>query len=41
MGSHERVESYLLAIDWGIDVIQTDYPLRVVCAVELRAAPKP
>jgi glycerophosphoryl diester phosphodiesterase len=37
MWKHERIEDYQEAIDWGIDVIQTDYPLRVMRAVELRA----
>ena len=36
MGEHERVEDYQQAMDWGIDVIQTDYPLRVMRAIELR-----
>lgn len=35
LGSHERVEDYLQAIRWGIDVIQTDHPLRVMRAIEL------
>ena len=35
LGSHERVEDYLRAIRWGIDVIQTDHPLRVMRAMEL------
>jgi glycerophosphoryl diester phosphodiesterase len=38
MGAHERIEDYLKAMDWGIDVIQTDHPLRVLRAVELRTA---
>jgi glycerophosphoryl diester phosphodiesterase len=37
LGAHERVEDYSQAIDWGIDVIQTDHPLRLMRAVELRA----
>ncbi|MCC6820297.1 MAG: glycerophosphodiester phosphodiesterase family protein [Verrucomicrobia subdivision 3 bacterium] len=37
MGDHERVEDYLQAIDWGIDVISTDHPLRVLRAIELWA----
>ena len=37
MGEHERVEEYLRAIEWGIDVIQTDCPLRVIRAVEIRS----
>jgi glycerophosphoryl diester phosphodiesterase len=35
LGEHEKVEDYRQAIDWGIDVIQTDYPLRVLRAIEL------
>lgn len=38
LGSHERVEDYLRAIEWGIDVIQTDHPMRVLRAMELRGA---
>jgi len=38
LGKHERVEDYLQAIDWGIDLIQTDHPLRVLRAIELRTA---
>jgi len=37
LGVHETVEHYRQAIDWGIDVIQTDYPLRVLRAIELTA----
>ena len=37
IGEHERVEEYLRAMEWGIDVIQTDYPLRVFRAVEIRS----
>ena len=37
LGRHERVEDYLQAMDWGIDLIQTDHPLRVVRAIELWA----
>ena len=37
LGNHERIEDYLQAMDWGIDLIQTDYPLRVMRAIELRA----
>ncbi len=36
LGRHERVEAYLEAMDWGIDVIQTDHPLRLLRAMELR-----
>ncbi len=39
LGRHERVEDYLEAIDWGIDVIQTDHPLRLLRALELREGP--
>jgi glycerophosphoryl diester phosphodiesterase len=35
LGDHESVEEYRKAIGWGIDVIQTDYPLRVMRAMEL------
>src|SRR5882672_5377020 len=38
MGRHEVIEDYLKAMDWGIDLIQTDHPLRVMRAIELRAA---
>lgn len=34
IGDHEREEDYLQAIDWGIDVIQTDHPLRLWEAIE-------
>jgi glycerophosphoryl diester phosphodiesterase len=37
MGDHERVEDYLQAIEWGIDVISTDHPLRLLRAIELWA----
>jgi len=33
------VEDYLRAIDWKIDQIQTDQPLRLMRAMELRASP--
>lgn len=36
LGAHERIEDYLQAMDWGIDLIQTDYPLRLMRAIELR-----
>jgi glycerophosphoryl diester phosphodiesterase len=32
---HEKVEEYLKAMRWGIDVIQTNHPLRVLRAIEL------
>ncbi len=35
LGLNENVEEYTRAIEWGIDVIQTDYPLRVLRAIEL------
>ena len=35
LGEHEKVEDYRQAIAWGIDVIQTDFPLRVLRAIEL------
>lgn len=38
LGKHERVEDFLQAMEWGIDLIQTDHPLRVLRAVELRTA---
>ena len=37
LGRHERVADYLQAIEWGIDLIQTDHPLRVLRAIELWA----
>jgi glycerophosphoryl diester phosphodiesterase len=37
LGKHERIEDYLQAMDWGIDLIQTDHPLRVMRAIELWA----
>jgi glycerophosphoryl diester phosphodiesterase len=35
LGFNETVEQYRRAVEWGIDVIQTDYPLRVLRAIEL------
>jgi glycerophosphoryl diester phosphodiesterase len=35
LGLHETVENYTRAIGWGIDVIQTDHPARVLRALEL------
>lgn len=32
---HETIEEYQQAIRWGIDVIQTDYPVRVMRAIAL------
>ena len=37
MGGHETVEDFLQAMDWGIDLIQTDRPLLLLRAIELRA----
>jgi glycerophosphoryl diester phosphodiesterase len=41
LGTHETVEEYQKAIAWGIDLIQTDHPLRVLRAIELLSAPEP
>lgn len=38
LGPNETIAQYRRAIGWGIDVIQTDYPLRVLRAIELEAA---
>jgi len=38
LDAHETVADYLQAMEWGIDVIQTDHPLRVMRAIELREA---
>jgi glycerophosphoryl diester phosphodiesterase len=38
LGLHETVADYRRAIGWKVDVIQTDYPARVLRAVELHAA---
>jgi glycerophosphoryl diester phosphodiesterase len=35
LGSHERIEDYQRAIRDGIDLIQTDHPIRVLRAIEL------
>jgi glycerophosphoryl diester phosphodiesterase len=35
MGGHEKIEDYEKAIGWGIDLIQTDHPLRLMRAIEL------
>jgi glycerophosphoryl diester phosphodiesterase len=40
LGEHETVEEYRQAIGWGIDVIQTDHPLRVLRAIELESSPR-
>jgi glycerophosphoryl diester phosphodiesterase len=37
LGEHERIEDYQRAMDWKIDVIQTDHPLRLMRAIELRS----
>ena len=37
LGLNESITSYRRAIRDGIDVIQTDYPLRVLRAIELEA----
>jgi glycerophosphoryl diester phosphodiesterase len=39
LGFNESIEQYQKAIGWGIDVIQTDHPLRVMRAVELLTRP--
>ncbi len=40
LGEHERIDDYEQAMQWGIDLIQTDHPMRLLRAVELRAAPQ-
>jgi glycerophosphoryl diester phosphodiesterase len=35
LGAHEKVEDYQRAIRDGIDLIQTDHPVRVLRAIEL------
>ena len=40
LGKHEHIEDYRRAMDWGIDLIQTDHPLRLLRAIEL-SAPSP
>jgi glycerophosphoryl diester phosphodiesterase len=37
LGEHETLKDYLQAMDWGIDLIQTDHPMRLLRAIELRA----
>jgi glycerophosphoryl diester phosphodiesterase len=37
LGLYESLEQYGRAIEWGIDLIQTDHPLRVLRAIELHA----
>jgi glycerophosphoryl diester phosphodiesterase len=41
LGVHESVEHYQRAIRDGIDLIQTDHPLRVLRAIELLGEPAP
>jgi glycerophosphoryl diester phosphodiesterase len=44
LGRNEKIEEYLKAMEWGIDVIQTDHPLRVFRAIEMwraRSQPSP
>ena len=36
IGKHENIAQYRKAIEWGIDAIQTDYPLRVLTALMQR-----
>ena len=38
LGQNENVAQYQKAIKWGIDCIQTDYPLRVLRAIELSSS---
>jgi len=38
LGQHERIQEYQKGMDWGIDLIQTDHPLRLMRAIELRIA---
>ena len=38
LGRHEQIIEYQKAMDWGIDLIQTDHPLRVMRAIELRVS---
>ncbi|MEO6182138.1 MAG: glycerophosphodiester phosphodiesterase family protein [Verrucomicrobiota bacterium] len=40
LGKHETIEDYQKAMDWGIDLIQTDQLMRVMRAIDLRAAKK-
>ncbi|MBX7072462.1 MAG: glycerophosphodiester phosphodiesterase family protein [Pirellulales bacterium] len=41
MGETDRAESHLQAIEWGIDLIQTDRPTQLYRAVELYCAKHP
>lgn len=36
LGEHETLKDYLTAMDWGIDLIQTDHPMRLLRSIELR-----
>lgn len=36
LGPNERTEAYLQAMQWGIDLIQTDQPLRLIRAFEIK-----
>lgn len=38
LGNHEHIEDFQKAMDWGIDLIQTDHPLRLFRAIELRVS---
>ena len=38
LGNHESIEEYQKAMDSGIDLIQTDHPLRLFRAIERRAS---
>ena len=35
LGAHETIADYQQAMEWGVDLIQTDHPLRVMRAIEL------
>jgi glycerophosphoryl diester phosphodiesterase len=37
LGRHERVEDYLQAMRCGVDLIQTDHPMRLIRAVEIQS----
>ncbi len=36
LGFHETIDDYLRAMEIGVDLIQTDFPERVLRAIELR-----
>jgi glycerophosphoryl diester phosphodiesterase len=40
LGRNENVEQYLKAINWGVDLIQTDHPAKVLRAVEIHFSSK-